>query len=62
MFTQLKFVRLGQGIKLMDLAKKAKISPSLLSKIENGKFKGSEKARARIAEIFDVAPEILFGK
>jgi transcriptional regulator with XRE-family HTH domain len=60
--TQTKFVRLGKGIKLIELAKSAKMSPSLLSKIENGKCRGSKKTRFNIAKALGATEDALFGK
>jgi transcriptional regulator with XRE-family HTH domain len=62
MFTQIKFVRLGKGTKLIELAKSAKVSPSLLSKIENGKCRGSKKTRLNIAKALGATEDSLFGK
>lgn len=61
MLTQLKFIRLGKEIKLIALAEVAKISPSLLSKIENGKCIGSKNTRIKIAEALGVSEHVLFG-
>ena len=62
MLTQLKFQRLARNIKAIELAKKAKISVSLLSKIETGQIRPSKRARRKIAEAMGLSEKILFGE
>ena len=61
MITPLKFYRLNQGIRLGDLAIRAGVSSSLVSKIESGEIMGSSKTRAKIAEVLGVSERNLFG-
>lgn len=62
MITLLRFYRLARNIKVSDLARKVSVSTALISKIENGKCRGSEKTRSKIAKALGVSEEILFGK
>ncbi len=61
MLTPLKFYRMSQQIKAIDLAKYASISASLLSKIETGKIKASKKTRKRLAIELGIQEAVLFG-
>lgn len=62
MLTQLKIFRLSRGLKLGVIAKQAGISASFLSRIETGKLRGTKETRLKIAKVFRVSEEILFGK
>ena len=48
-----------KGMKLNELARKAGVSPSYLSQIENGKRNPSVESIKAIAAALDIAPEIL---
>lgn len=61
MLSTIRFVRLGKGIKLIDVAKATKLSPSLISQIETGKLRGSLRTRKKIAMVFKVSVKQLFG-
>jgi transcriptional regulator with XRE-family HTH domain len=60
MLTPLKFHRLSQQIKALELAKRAKISSSLLSKIETGKIKASRKTRKKLSNELSIPEAVLF--
>ena len=61
MLTQLKIFRLTKGLKLGAVAKQCEISASFLSRIENGKLKGTKETRRKIAKALGVSVETLFG-
>ena len=48
-------------MKISELAKRAKISVSLLSRIESGKSRGSKSTRGKISKILAIPEKILFG-
>ena len=61
MLTLLKFHRLTKEMKISELAKRAKVSVSLLSRIESGKSRGSKRTRTKISTILEIPEKILFG-
>jgi transcriptional regulator with XRE-family HTH domain len=61
MVTPLRFYRLSKNIKALELARKADISPSLVSKIENGFTCGSKETRMKISKVLDIPEKNLFG-
>lgn len=61
MITPLKLYRMTKNIRTSDLAKKAKLSVSMLSRIENGRILGSQKAKEKISGALGVPQQILFG-
>lgn len=61
MLTPLKFHRLSKQIKTIDLAREASVTVSMISKIENGKARGSDKTRTKIARAIGLTVQSLFG-
>lgn len=55
MLSDLKRIRLEQGIKAVDLALKVKVSPSYITLIENNKKVPSREVKRRIAAVLGVA-------
>lgn len=62
MLTPIKLYRITKGIKAVEIAKKANISVSMFSKIENGVSPGSKKTRESLAKAVGVSEKNLFGK
>ena len=57
--TRIKMVRLQRGLRQYDVARRAGIAESYMSKIETGRVKPCPELLARIAAVLDVAPETL---
>ena len=56
----LKAIRIKSGYSQKELAKRTRISPSMMSQIEAGKRCPSPKAGKRIADYLDVPMEAIF--
>ena len=55
----MKRTRMERGFRQMDIARKANVSESQLSKIETGRVDPSNEVLAKIAAALGVAPEEL---
>ena len=62
MLTNLKLYRQMTRSSLTSFSKELSISVSQLSRIENGKSRGSKKIRNKISNILGVSEENLFGR
>jgi transcriptional regulator with XRE-family HTH domain len=60
MLSKLKLKRMSNGIKQKTVAKKAKLSCSIVSRIENGKIAPSERAKKKIAKALGVSVDAIF--
>lgn len=60
MLSQLQMLRLSKGLKAVDVASKAGISPSLLSKIERGHIRPADRTKKRLAKALRVGVKTLF--
>src|SRR5512142_3306 len=58
---KLRQLRLKKKVSLIDLGRHTGLSPSMLSQLENGKMIPTLPTLARIAMVFDVALDHLFG-
>jgi transcriptional regulator with XRE-family HTH domain len=54
--------REAKGLSLRDMAKKIKVSPTFLSKVETEDWKPGEEKLRRIAEVIGCDPDILLAR
>lgn len=57
---RLKDIRLKQGLSLRELARQAKVSPSFISQIENGKSQPSVATLYSFSQLLDISIDDLF--
>jgi transcriptional regulator with XRE-family HTH domain len=57
----LRVIRERRCLTVRELASRAGVNPSTVSRIENGHRAGSLPALARIAQVLEVDPELLGG-
>jgi len=61
MVTQLRLHRLFSGLKAIEVARRAGISPTLLSRVERGQVRPSLRVRRRLSRVLRVPEQTLFG-
>jgi len=60
MLSQLRLQRLLKGLKAVEVAKRAGVSPALLSRIEQGQVRPSRRVRRRLSQVLSVPERLLF--
>lgn len=61
MLSQLQLQRLVRGLKAIEVARRAGVSPTLLSRIERGQVRPSLRVRRRLSRVLRVPEQTLFG-